>query len=241
MTIAAGFKCREGFLLASDTLYADTNQRHGRKLWAIVAGDNHVWFAGAGTHAGLERVRHEIATTLTASMNEREIAKCVEDALAVTLEDVTKDPAESTDALFVIRCGPAGPIHFLENRRGSELSAIGTAAQCVGSASSLGKYYLDVLYRELMPIRWARIVAAHLVAQAKAYSASCGGDTTFLEVRRDGTTRFIDDQLDIAADAQHLGQLDAAMRAVLPDASVSDDALEQRLRTIVEAIQRQQL
>src|SRR5262245_42664430 len=159
MTIAAGFHCREGFLLASDTLYADANQRHGRKLWAIAIGDNRVWFTGAGTHAGLERVRHEINTTLTAVMNEQENAKCVEDALAVPQEDVTKDTAESTDALFVIRGGPTGPLHFLENRRGSsELSAVGQSAQCVGSGSSLGKYYIDVLYPESMPIRWARIV-----------------------------------------------------------------------------------
>src|SRR5215510_2566083 len=176
MTIAAGFNCRDGFLLASDTLYADAKQRHGRKLWAIAVADNRVWFTGAGTHAGLERVRHEIATTLTAVMNERDIVKCVEDALAVTLEDVTKDSGEPTDALFVIRCGSTGPLHFLENRRGSsELSTVGQPAQCVGSGSSLGKYYIDVLYRDLMPIRWARIVAAHLVAQAKTYSASsCG-------------------------------------------------------------------
>ena len=62
MTIAAGFVCSDGILLASDTLYSGTGQgnKYGRKSWVLDRGDVLVCFGGAGTEGGLLRTRDEI-------------------------------------------------------------------------------------------------------------------------------------------------------------------------------------
>jgi hypothetical protein len=238
MTIAAGFVCHEGVLLASDTLYAGQNKRYGRKLWPIPIGnDGCVGFGGAGTQAGLERVRYEVESNVSPGMSEPEVIEVIQAALRLVIEEMQPKPEELTQGLFAIGLGTK--CSLWENQGGSAmLNPIGHPAQCVGWAVSLGHYFLDFLYREPMPIKWARIVASHLVKQARTYSEYCGGDTNFLEVMRDGSFTFVTSQDDINQYEQHLGQLDAAMRAVLPDGRVNDDTLDLRLKAIVAAIQK---
>jgi 20S proteasome alpha/beta subunit len=48
MTIAAGFLCHDGIVLAADTLYTGENKRDAAKLWIFQKGENVVGIAGAG-------------------------------------------------------------------------------------------------------------------------------------------------------------------------------------------------
>lgn len=238
MTIAAGFICHEGVLLASDTLYAGINKRYGRKLWTVKAGNNLVCFGGAGLQGGLERTQDEIAQRLLPGMDRATVIAMLEDVLQHVLDVQQPADGEQTSGLFAIRIGTA--CQLFENTDGKTmLSPIGHAGQCVGWATALGQYFLDQLYQQPMPMKWARIVAAHLIRQAKQYSEYCGGDTHVLEIRADGSERMVTDQVEIQRDEQYLGQLDEAMRLVLPTGRVQDEmTLDFRLETVVDAIKK---
>ena len=235
MTIAAGFKCHEGVLLATDTLYAGVNKRYGRKIWPIACQDILVGFAGAGTQAGLERTQYEVQKYLGADMDVDDVIGIIQSALQLVLDVSPSD--DKTQGLFAIQMD--GTCTLFENAAGSAmLSPVGHASQCVGWAQALGQYFQDFLYREPMPMKWARIVASHLIRQAKTYSEYCGGDTHLLEIPDKGAWSFVTNQEEITAYEKYLGQLDDAMRAVLPDGRANDYTLELRLNTIAEAIKK---
>lgn len=92
------------------------------------------------------------------------------------------------------------------------LSPVGYPARCIGWATALGQYFIDHLYREPMSMKWARIVASHLIKRAKEYSQYCGGDTHFLAVphNSDGC-ELITDQAQTHLWEQYLGQVDEAL------------------------------
>ena len=48
MTIAAGFLCSDGFVLAADTLHSGINKRYAAKIWKAERGDVLVAVAGSG-------------------------------------------------------------------------------------------------------------------------------------------------------------------------------------------------
>jgi hypothetical protein len=236
MTVAAGFVCNEGVLLATDTLYAGVNKRYGQKSWLFDHGDVVVGFAGAGMQAGLERTRYEIGARLRGGIPADTVIEAIQDALSTVLKIQRPKSGTETHGLFAIRV--EGTCTLWENCGGAMLSPIGHVSQCVGFATALGQYFLDTLYQESMPMKWARIVAAHLIKHAKRYSEYCGGDTHLLEIPVNGAPRLVTDQSEIASLEQYLAAIDDAIRLVLPGRGATEATAGHRLKMLNEAIDR---
>jgi len=144
------------------------------------------------------------------------------------------DPEYSLDLLVAIRT--PGGISFHVSSRTVLAPALNERA-CIGWDPGLGLYLAHSLFQSGMSLKWGRIVAAYLIAQAKEYSGQCGGDTNILEIPLVGDHGFVS-QAEIAAAEQYLAEIDKAMRLVLPDASVSEDTVAHRMHLLHEAILR---
>jgi hypothetical protein len=239
MTIAAGFKCSDGVLLASDTLYSNTGTglRYGPKLWILDHGDVLVVFGGAGPEARLLRLRDEIDRKLKSGMSRIKVVDTVDMALQKVAAKLPRNPFMDMQALVAIRI--QHDIVLYETQAGIDmLNPIGDICQCVGFGQGLGWYFARSLFRTGMEMKWAKIVAAYLIKQCKDYSESCGGETHIIEVPHSGPVVRTDDQQQIGLLEHHLAVVGEALGVVLPtdDPRASDVTIDARLRALSTAI-----
>ncbi len=237
MTIAAGFKCSDGILLASDTLYSGAHQRlYGRKLWILHADDPVVAFGGAAQSvAALTRARDEIERKIRTGDSLQRTLDMIDLVLKKVNDKFGRPDWPDVQALVVIRAGGQNRL-FQNVGQHVALSPVDLPTVCVGS-ESLGDYFSQSLFREWMSLKWAKVIAAYLVWNCKKYaSGHCGGDTHFIEVPASGPVVFMDDQIAIAQYEQHLAGIDNAMQVVFPDEQVSDATVSARLEAITHAI-----
>jgi hypothetical protein len=239
MTIAAGFVCSDGLLFASDTLYSGLENRDGQKFWLIEGWgeEARLIFGGAGTEAGLKRTRDEIERRARPTADRFDVIGAVEESLALVEEKMRPSDFERTSALVGIRV--ADRYWLYENQGGkSLLSPIDYNSQCVGAGSSLGLYFVRSLFRDNMAIRWAKIIAAHLIKQVKIYNDGyCGGATQLLALPQVGEPEWITKKEDIRDLEAYLSRIDSALQIVFPDKSTNEEAVQARIELINDVVE----
>jgi hypothetical protein len=238
MTIAAGFICSDGILLASDTLYSGSGvYKFGQKFWVMDRGDITVVFGGAGTGAGLTRAHAEIDRKLKAGMSRIRVVDLIDMVLKKVSDKLPDLPEWKTHALVAIRIGNENLLY--ENDAGANmLSEVRQPFQCVGYARSLGWYFARSLFKGGMSLKWARVIAAHLIANVKEYSEYCGGGTQFVEIPNVGQPQTVTDQSVIADLESYLAPLTRAMNAALPDGTSNEETVRARLLLVTDAINK---
>lgn len=217
MTIAAGFVCSDGVLLASDTLYSGDEHRQGRKFWTFAAGEAVVVVGGAGTEAALKRISMELGERLHTAMSRLEIVKAIEETLAGVDALMQLQDHEKTQLLVAISLDSRALLYENQAQR-LGLSPVDYPSQCIGSGFSLGLYFARSLFREGMSMRWGQVIAAHLIKNVKTFNSGyCGGDTHLFAVPNVGPVSWTKDQAHIADLESYLGPLEKAVGMVLPD------------------------
>lgn len=200
MTIAAGFVCSDGILLASDTLWDGGTKRHGRKLWHFEAGRISVVFAGSGTETAIMRLTDGIRRHLKPTFTYDQVLKQIETDMRYIIGDPHPALAH-TQVLIGVRMPGKSALH--ENIGNPHL--LGPVTEhttiCIGIGDALGNYVASTCCQHgpLMSLRWARVVASHVVHEVKEFTGGCDGDTHLLEVPHVGPPRFVDDQVEIAS------------------------------------------
>jgi 20S proteasome alpha/beta subunit len=218
MTIAAGFVCSDGLVLAADTLYTGENKRQGAKLWLIPHKDVWVTLAGAGSAVLIRRMRDEIKHELKRQSpdTERQIVQLIESVLyPLYVKHVKPDPFDaSLDCLVGIRTVSDGCSLYE-----SDKTALGRVdvSQCIGCGTSLGLYFADHFFESTMPLQWGRVVAAHLLQQTKMYARDCGGESHILEVPAVGEPTYVAPAV-IEALEKDLTGFDKTLSSILIDA-----------------------
>lgn len=244
MTIAAGFNCRDGIVLASDTLYSGVNKRYDRKLWALPTKNGAtIALAGSGNAVLIRRARDEIGEQLEAQdATVRQVdARQIVDGVLYSLLHKYKHDAEDFPLSLLVAVRTADGCALYESDGNAVLGKVDKPASCIGWGASLGLYVADFLYASHMSTKWASIVAAHLIGLAKTYAADCGGDTHLLFLPLVGEPALMLDQRTIASLEAHVSELHNAIRLVLPsDAGINDDTLIARFVTLKSTIQRLQ-
>jgi 20S proteasome alpha/beta subunit len=246
MTIAAGFNCIDGILLASDTLYSGVNKQHARKIWTVFGetGPTTVAIAGAGGAVLIGRARDEISERLAILKeppNHIHVREAVEGVLYSVLHK-SKPRRQSDDQFplsFLVAVRTPDSCTLYQSAGDAVIARVDEAATCIGWGASIGLYVTGHLYQHQMPARWAYIVAAHLIRLAKKYAADCDGDTHLLLIPIVGDPVFTSDAAEIKRMEAHLEKLDDVLRVVLPGGAfeASDFTLKHRLGELVKAIE----
>jgi hypothetical protein len=239
MTIVAGFKCNNGLVLASDTLYSAVNNTYGDKLWVLQSQEPAVVFGGAGTVGPLTRARDEIERRLKQGLSFQTTLERVDEALAKVSEKFPpRDGSPQVRALVAIRA--EGRTRLYENVFGEvALSPVDHPYACLG-VDTLGNYFAEMLFREGTTMWWAEVVSTYLVAQCKKYASGyCGGDTHIVIVPSDeSVVPFKKTQQEYIQEQElYLSKIGDALQLVLPDEHTIGEAVAlQRARIIADAI-----
>jgi hypothetical protein len=170
MTIAAGFICSDGVVLASDTLYSGYQQQYGRKFWTLGKGTSLLILGGAGTEAGLKKIKERVEDALQKEMPPLKAVTVIEKAIKYTHALLKPRPDERTYLLIAIRVNGKARLYHNPAGEAVVIPFDQEVSHCVGVGFGLGLYFARYLFKDGMSMHWARIIAAHLIRNAKAYS-----------------------------------------------------------------------
>jgi hypothetical protein len=235
MTIACGFICEDGILLASDTLYSGAqNKSYGRKLWPIGCGDIIVCFGGAGLEVSLMRCRNDIERKLRSTMSHDDVVDLISNVIDYVIR--RQSPSEALQLLVGIRTPDLCALY--QNGGQRFLGPVRKISQCVGWADGLGQYLSERLFNESMTVGAAKVVAAYVIKQAKTYSDYCDGETHLLTLPLVGDPEFTDDHDKISGYEAFLSVFDEALELALPNAKhrPKGPSLSYRRRVLIDAI-----
>jgi hypothetical protein len=218
MTIAAGFVCVDGVVLAADTLYTGPTRRHDRKLWEIPKGQSLVALAGAGDRVLIEKTKDQIEQRIQADASEREILNDIETILfTIHTQSIWHDQSSieppSLDVLLAIRT-TSGCRLFVN--RAAALAPV-AKSQCIGCGLSLGAYFADCLFADWMPVEHARTIAVHLLEQTKTYDKDCGGESHILSIPVFGDSKWMT-EAEVKEVTDRLGKIQDGMRRIITGA-----------------------
>jgi len=246
MSIAVGFNCCDGVVLATDTLYSGSTQnQHGPKMWLLQERDPVVMFAAAGSVPAIVRAKEEIQRKLKPGMDLSKRLEEIDQQLArINVKFPPLSGWPSVQALVAIRIGRGVSLYQNEINT-TALSPVSKPWVCIGQ-EALGGYFAAFLFNEGTSIEWASVVAAHLVWNCKTYADGfCGGETHIGQLPKKGEPQLITGQAEVFMLEEHLRGLERAYRAVLPGGSPreseSPEALKARARVIVQAIQEAEM
>jgi hypothetical protein len=212
MTIAAGFVCTDGVVLAADTQITGNLKLHGLKVWEITGPELEysIAMAGAGDagliHALRDKLRklvqpgalgirplemHALMASFGIRGSQMSIETVVDDLESKYLkpffdEHVVSYPDwQNTRQLYFLLAVRVGARVKLYQNSFATLGSVDSMS-CIGSGVELGGYLQDTLFTADMDTQAARRVSAYLLKQVKFYSPWCGGDSTIMTIPTNG-------------------------------------------------------
>jgi 20S proteasome alpha/beta subunit len=188
MTIAVGFKCIDGVVLATDSQYSDDPAKTtGQKVFPIWSNGHYaLTIAGAGFPDSIKGIARDMELVLGKTIGSREAGSA---EIIRTIERVlrsfhakhidTAPPEERLELSVQLLIG------LWTEREGTKLFGVNrTIAAEVSSHLSVGygSYLTEYICDALIPSGWigveqATALAAYIVWTAKKYVKYCGGPT----------------------------------------------------------------
>lgn len=194
MTIAAGFVCADGIVIAADTEYTGVSKFQGSKVWWVQNGETTFVLTGTGPGVTLGHIRDHLFRMFQPSMEPEQVSDMVHGVLTGFFEKhIYTKPVElqqeaSPSLLFAVRKG--GRFHLYQTESAPPPARVEQWA-CVGWGRDLGQYIADLFYKPGQAAKWTERLAAYLVYQAKRHSAYCGGGTDVVSLTRDELTPHV--------------------------------------------------
>jgi|GEM_PF-1046479 len=193
MTIAAGFICADGIILAADTQYTvGSTKTNGDKIYDVIGdGDYRLILAGAGDVPYIRMTADKLISNLV-SKTLHSVSDLV-GVIGSTVEWVHKKhifphPPDQYGnkpqvQLLVAIHSPEG-MKLLASNSTAVFNVIDH--QVLGSGVEIASYVLDRLKGQGYDIPTIEILATYVIAVAKRYDNYCGGDTRLVTLHRDG-------------------------------------------------------
>ncbi|MGA2186500.1 MAG: hypothetical protein ABSH47_26080 [Bryobacteraceae bacterium] len=189
MTIAAGFLCRDGVLLCSDSQYTGWDKSQKDKVFCRLFGSGTIGFAFAGNETycrnGIEDV---MAAVMSLSLPKQTLLS-VRDAIHKATAKVINDYAskkyldQSQRPEFLIGIGTREDSH-LYVARDTALAPVDHFESC-GTGGYLAAHFIKaaVRFTRTLSVEDVFPVAFRALSAAKQHDAFCGGGSQFLVVR----------------------------------------------------------
>lgn len=205
MTVAVGFMCTDGIVLAADKeVSTPTVKFAGPKAWIYRyprQGDNpvlQVGIVGAGDYGFIkfaaERIDNQLTLWIdrhgTASMDE------VNDAIQVVIDDVHKNhlypfgqPHERPTVDLLVGIWLSGRIRLAR----TSYTAITKVwnYEAVGIGSDLATFLVRRSYTDRIPLSSAMFWASYVLMHAKNYVPGCGGPSDIIAMYKSGTAGLV--------------------------------------------------
>lgn len=184
MSLAVGFQCRDGVVIAADTLYSGRTFPTGPKAWLITDKAEKYGFviAGAGPGPALWSVKDLCKDATWKRPTKRSIADAVESQLVAfyqrhkaTLRD------EALEFLVAIRGSDGAQLYLSENS--PVLGPVDSYA-CIGSNGSILASW--IARRGIVingPLVNAKLLAAYIVLEVIGFDTEVGGEITLATMR----------------------------------------------------------
>lgn len=215
MTIAAGFRVRDGVLLCADTEHSGIGINfHKPKIYKLPSnGEFSAVFAIAGlAHLAIATVQSCIArlTALDPSV-KRGRAEIKNEVAAILRREfrrhVSAEPNASRDSVYSILFAIWSRLDghgIYSTWQGSVQEHDGY--ECIG-ANWFGHYVIEPMFDPQMGIEEAKTVGAYLVSQATKCVDDCGGATQMVAIDAEGNVNDIDwgaiGEIEESLDAYH--------------------------------------
>jgi 20S proteasome alpha/beta subunit len=199
MTIAAGFRVKDGILVCADTQYTGGVKIHQPKVFRYEIGAGQDSCALAFALAG-----HEVYGKMAIEDCAEEIEKCAASArslrtvkgllrkavrsIALGYVDSRPDLSDrdvSRFELVIAAWLPRGGGLSLFRASGPGLILVDNY-YCAGSGAYLADYLVRSIFTRHMSIESAVLMATQALAAAKSYDPSCGGDSEFVMLSSEG-------------------------------------------------------
>lgn len=195
MTIAAGFLCADGIVLATDSEYSGGySKSSGQKIFSVAQNSHFAITLATAGHVGMAKRAVQKLTCLAsahagADSSLDEIQGMLEDALCeVHNKHIYSAPADERPTIdFWMLMAAWTPSERALFR--TDVTAVTRVygADCIGIGSYLGNYLIDLLcdYSPMMSVNDVKPIAAYLIKSAKQFVSGCGL-STFIRVLTSG-------------------------------------------------------
>jgi 20S proteasome alpha/beta subunit len=253
MTIVAGFKVRNGILLAADTMYTGGAKVHQPKLFGYTPSPDTeesatLGFALAGHEdfgkMAIEDCVEAIASCPPPDRSIDTVRKLLRRAVkTINDEYVDKKPASEREAarfeLLIAAWLPnAGGLRLFRTR-GSAVNDSGNY-YCTGFGAYLGDYLMRNIFTPEMRLRDAALLAIQALGAAKTYDANCGGDTQFMTIYEGGKISGVT-PFNVSSSEAYISEFENLSRKLLfsiGDSEMDDKAFETWLQSFADEMRR---
>jgi 20S proteasome alpha/beta subunit len=243
VTIAAGFLCSDGIVLAADRLYTGISKRFGKKVWWFQAGDTTVAIAVAGIATYIRHVKEAMRNTVRDRMTVEEIIQKANDIVfALQHKHASAMPGEEWELDLLIGTRTPSGCSLHENQNAYLFVPVEdeTQCRCIGSGNRIGVYLIEWLFRPALTTQWATTIAAHALTQAIGGDPNCGGQRDILVVPQAIDQQpYETEQRAISLLTDQLSKIERAVREVLvfaPGSNLNEETIELRFQALEDAV-----
>jgi hypothetical protein len=243
MTIAAGFRVRDGIVLCSDSQYTGGSKVYQRKLFGYDLGSTEypcaLAFALAGhENYGLMAIEDCVEAIRSCPLAERSTAR-VKGLLRATIKQVhesyvdARPESERADSRFDLLIGAslpgAGGLSCFRSSGPAVLAVEGY--HCSGMGAYLGDYLIRNTFYPRMQIKDVLLLATQTLAAVKSYDATCGGGSQFIVLPVEGG--FTPFNYDVRSAEEYIAAFQEQVRRLLfhfGDIDQTEEQFKGRLR-----------
>lgn len=235
MTIAAGFVCRDGILLGTDSQFSAYDKMHREKLALRPVGVVNVGFAFSGDEDYARTAIEDGVEAAIAIPYEEQNVWTVRKALRRAMRRMITDYSsqshldQSQKPEFLIAIGAPDGVRLFSSRE-TAFSPVETF-DCRGTGGYLADYVIRAArFTQMAGIADVLPIAIRAIAAAKRHDLHSGDGSQFCAVRADSAISIAGYELDACDDAiAHFEQWSHMFFTTLGDHTLSKDEFALRL------------
>jgi hypothetical protein len=186
MTIAAGFKCSDGFVLCADTeiTYADLYKESRAKLRASRLPNCDLYWAICGNVDFVNMLMGKIVEAAGECPDDMQQVRAAIERVCIDVSNAYPNHPQPEIPLLIHEPKTAN-MRFVK-LSGPIVSPVSDWV-CVGTGQPLASHLIGDVYRRTMAMQKVGVLAAYALAHVKRHAFGCGGSSQIVMVGNDGS------------------------------------------------------
>ena len=252
MTIAAGFRCRDGVVLCTDSEHtAGESKFYEKKIFEAKSENATVYVAGAGHDIYIRSAAQEIESEMSGRIASHDQIKIIlaqiissiyENHFAASRQAHDQDSPTMTLLLAVITKTERGArLYRIEETGGiSEINIDqGLTVTGTNTAESLAREQAGLLYNQSISVYAMKHLAVHIIRRVTNFASFCGPPVQLACLSDDGA-EYLDNSPSPKEEPEYLWdalhEFPYLIEGCVDTVNVSDGAFEGYLNSVVERL-----